>query len=270
MVDFGFLLENFGNVVRTFKFILLLCECRWGGGSTWINTTCCNQTCLKFLHSEVLGTQKPSFQLPSHPNPMLLHPRWQGHLTTLYLCTVLLLCPCGGHDASCHHTRPHAFSHLCPFVYMSFSPSYLFILVPSHPCVQVQSFTPFYPCVLVSGHETSHLTLLHPHALVPSHPFLLTPFIFVPLCPHTLVLRHEVLHHFALVVPGCKALCPCTLTPFCLLSDIWTCHCLFLLVMFSSIYIYRDKLVASDAHAGLLGSWDAHMWPFFYISWLAT
>ena len=140
MVDFGFLPENFGNVVRTFKCHLLLCECRWGGGSTWrwwghLNTTGCNQTCLKFLHSEVLATQKPSFQLPSHPNLMLLHPRWQGHFTTLYSCAVLLLCPCGGHDA---------LLSLCFFTIISFHPC---ALTPLCPGAKLHTFQSLCPCI---------------------------------------------------------------------------------------------------------------------------
>ena len=35
-----------------------------------LNTTYCNQTCLNFLHSEVVGTQNPSFQLPLYPAVM--------------------------------------------------------------------------------------------------------------------------------------------------------------------------------------------------------
>ena len=35
VVAFGFLPQNFGKVVRTHKWRLPLCECRWGGGSTW-------------------------------------------------------------------------------------------------------------------------------------------------------------------------------------------------------------------------------------------
>ena len=38
-----------------------------GGDSNWrwwehLNPTCCNQTCFIFLHSGVVGTEKPSFE----------------------------------------------------------------------------------------------------------------------------------------------------------------------------------------------------------------
>ena len=35
VVPFGFLLQNFGCVVGTYKSHLPFCECRSGGGSTW-------------------------------------------------------------------------------------------------------------------------------------------------------------------------------------------------------------------------------------------
>ena len=46
----------------TYKCHLLVCERRRSPGSTWkwwghFNTTFCNQTCLSFLHSGVVGTQ---------------------------------------------------------------------------------------------------------------------------------------------------------------------------------------------------------------------
>ena len=56
----------------------------WGSGSTWrwwghLDTTCCNQTCLNFLHSEVVGTQKPSFQLLLHSSALVpLRPHTLG------------------------------------------------------------------------------------------------------------------------------------------------------------------------------------------------
>ena len=63
---FWLLPQNFVPVVRTHECHLLFCECRWGGSSTsrwWthLNTTCCNWTCLNFVHWEVVGIQKPSF-----------------------------------------------------------------------------------------------------------------------------------------------------------------------------------------------------------------
>ena len=68
-VSFGFLPHNFGKMVVTYKCHLSFSEYKWGGDSTcrwWghLNPTCCSQACLNFLYSKVVGTQKPSFQLP--------------------------------------------------------------------------------------------------------------------------------------------------------------------------------------------------------------
>ena len=50
-------------MLGTYKGLLLLCECRCGGDSTFrwwghLNTTCHNGTCSNFLHSEVVGNEK--------------------------------------------------------------------------------------------------------------------------------------------------------------------------------------------------------------------
>ena len=64
VVGFGFLRQNYGIVMGTcechFQF------CRWDDTSTWrwwknLNPTCCSQTCLNFLHSAMVATQKLNF-----------------------------------------------------------------------------------------------------------------------------------------------------------------------------------------------------------------
>ena len=123
------------------------------GGSTWrwwghLKTTFCNQTCLNFLYSELVGTQKPSFPLPLHPAliPLLvttplhalievvtsnhaLTPWYWGHLNyscSIQCCTLVSCCHnLGGGDTSSiyalikfvpsHHILvPWGWRHLSP------------------------------------------------------------------------------------------------------------------------------------------------------------
>ena len=64
VVSFGFLPQKFGPMVGTYEGHLLFCECSFFvmvvHRSWWehLNTTHCNQTYLKFLHSELMGTEK--------------------------------------------------------------------------------------------------------------------------------------------------------------------------------------------------------------------
>ena len=65
VVAFAFLPRHFGKVMGPMKDILSYYECRLSGGDTqkwWkhSNPTCCNQICLKFLHSQVVHTETPS------------------------------------------------------------------------------------------------------------------------------------------------------------------------------------------------------------------
>ena len=97
MVDWWFLPRNFGQVVGTYKGLLQLCECRWGGDCTCIwwghlNTTCHNRICLNFLHWETVGNEKLV-----KTTPHALAPCPHTHM------------PCPHALPSCPHTLP-----LCP------------------------------------------------------------------------------------------------------------------------------------------------------------
>ena len=88
-------------MVGTYECLLLFSDCRWCGGSRrwWehLNTTRCNQTCLNFLHSEVVGTQKPSFHLPLCPHTL----RYPCDLPPSCPYTLSPLCPPALHPL-CH------------------------------------------------------------------------------------------------------------------------------------------------------------------------
>ena len=140
MVGFGFLSKILGTWLGPTYVFLLFCECRWDSDSIrrwWghLNTTSCNQTYLNFLHSEVVGTQKPSFHLPSHPH--VLCTSCPHTLPTLCLLTLMPFHPC---------TLPH----LC-----------LLALVPSNPCTLWNSYlctlSPLCPHEPLQGHEGTRI-----------------------------------------------------------------------------------------------------------------
>ena len=173
-------------------------------------------------HTCILLPLCPCTLLPSHPPA--LHPcSWAWCLTTLCrvpfcFCALVVGMMCHGITQSLI-----SFSPLCPHIPVSrYKASHPFILVP-----------------LYLGMRLYTLTLLHPHALVPSHLLLL--------CPHTSSL---CLCTFTPLDPSIR---PCIILPFTwvqglmplyphtLFSDIWACHHLFLTDIFSSFYVYRDK-----------------------------
>ena len=131
----------------TYKYLLPLCECRWGGESMWkwwgtFDTTCCNQTCLTLLYWEAVGTQKPNFHLPSH--------------TCILMVGTLRL---NGQDG----TRVQGQKDI--------TDSESFMRTWGCKCKQVK--VPLHPPTLVP---------FHPPTLAPSY-----PFTFLPLCPPTLL-----------------------------------------------------------------------------------
>ena len=145
---------------------------------------CCNQTCLTFLHWEVVGTQKPSFHLPPCPlcpctltphTPCVLAPlipSWWGHSDLM-----------GRRAQGCKGKRA-----------ISSSESFTRWLI-GHEGVRVWG----YECTRVQGCEgktgkwVNRWKGASPCALLPSHPFTLLPlcpFAFLPSHPCTLLPLH--------------------------------------------------------------------------------
>ena len=95
VVGLVFLPQNFWPMVGTYECHLLFCEHRWGGESTcrwWghLNTTLCNQSCLNFLWSSMMGTQKPSLHCPHFPHALTpLVPLHPSHLPSYPLHLLL-------------------------------------------------------------------------------------------------------------------------------------------------------------------------------------
>ena len=181
-----------------------------GGESTWrwwgyLNTRCCNQTCLNLLHSEVAGTQKPSFQLslcpctltplaPSHP----WHPHTPCTLLPLHLPTLLpshtcALSPLLPTTPCVPHLYPLI---LAPSCSCTLQPSCPFGLVPSHP----PTLAPSHPCALLPWYPPTLLLLCLP-VLSPLCPLTLyapalAPSHLLPLCHLTLnVFAHNILNN---------------------------------------------------------------------------
>ena len=105
VVDWLFLSQHFGPVVGTYEGLLRLCECKWGGDSTcrwWghLKTTCHNQTCLNFMHWEVVRNKKTSLKrlapfcalVPSCP--LMCEYKWGEDCT--WRCWGHLNWTCGG------------------------------------------------------------------------------------------------------------------------------------------------------------------------------
>ena len=98
MVDWRFLPQNFGHVVRTYEGLLPFCECTAGGGSIcrwwgYLNTKCHNQT-LNFLHREVVGSEKliqTAWVLGLTPRTRGLAPTPTSHLVKRFHCLIFSL-----------------------------------------------------------------------------------------------------------------------------------------------------------------------------------
>ena len=98
------------NVLNTAKNLgqLRFIKYRWDSGATWrwwghLNSTCCNQTHLKFLYLEVVGTKSKhsldcicTLCTPSHPSQLHTslypsHPTWwwSAHLNPAYSSSIV-------------------------------------------------------------------------------------------------------------------------------------------------------------------------------------
>ena len=158
VVGLVFLPQNFGPMVGTYDWLLLFCECRWGGESMWrwwghLHTTCCTPHALA-----PLVPLCPSCFVPSNPHaltPLAPHgwegtrgvrlqgqegARARGHKTWEGArawgmqgckgCEGMRGVRAQGHEGMRVQGHPHPLHPLCPHTLV---PSKLCTLMPSHP-----------------------------------------------------------------------------------------------------------------------------------------